>query len=736
MATGDILAVRIASATAHNGFVAEIDIDNLATGGTYAFGLGTNNAPSGAKIVFTVTSSGYDATGAATSIVRTVYGTQWMRKASPNEATADESVAGSTLTVRVTLSDFIYSGDTATVTIGSGFYTKTAVPNNATTALSVTNNSTLAHPKCIARWAWPGFETVTADFLLEAVCFHRSSLNGKPVAAVIFTVTDGTNTVTQTVTAMTVSTRTGDANTVLVYATTIPITSFTQGAVLTANFTAYPWVGDFGAVLDSNNGITPPDERLCPLKLLCDKNSTYGGGVAVVDATNGHNSTANTWVAASQASAETAYTSSTANSYTTIGNAVQAIKSYNNANLSRNNPSGGVILLTGNHSMPGTGPSDQGAQDAWLTITRLSSVSRATANINAGSGVSLNTRRIKLYDITLSGNSTITFTADATDGVIWADSCAVNMTGVAAFYTWRLCYATRNTVTAIDSGFINYSTEKGAFALVRGNTGPTTAAGAGIIGHMYAFLGNRNMRPWWVHTGRNPGTLAVADNAVIAYNTHYGFNDTAAWVDTASTGANIVGLALVQNVLEIVIDSVLLQVHADTVSGTSDHVVLWHNTLAGARLNIAYNEAGSTPYLHKNYSQRNNLFDDWNNKDDTFPTANAARTGAWPVGHAIGSRGNFLRKSTFPGEFDGLNTMRATGTYAYVADASYNNGGGGSAAGNGDYRLGLTASGYTLAPNAVLPFDIAGTVRQLSGGSAGAYEMVVNAVSGYLLVAN
>jgi hypothetical protein len=33
MANGDILACRIASAAAHNGFVAEIDIDNLATGG-------------------------------------------------------------------------------------------------------------------------------------------------------------------------------------------------------------------------------------------------------------------------------------------------------------------------------------------------------------------------------------------------------------------------------------------------------------------------------------------------------------------------------------------------------------------------------------------------------------------------------------------------------------------------------------------------------------------------------
>jgi hypothetical protein len=95
-ATGDITAVRIIKDTCSvgitcNGWVAEIDITGLATGGTYNFGMGTNNDPTNAKIVFTLTSHGYDTSGNATTITRTIYGTQWLRKAYPNNAVADET---------------------------------------------------------------------------------------------------------------------------------------------------------------------------------------------------------------------------------------------------------------------------------------------------------------------------------------------------------------------------------------------------------------------------------------------------------------------------------------------------------------------------------------------------------------------------------------------------------------------------------------------------------------------
>ena len=63
-ATGDITAVRINS----SGWFAEIDIEGLDTGGTYAMGWGTNNDPTACKVVLTATSPSWSDTGTSTTI--------------------------------------------------------------------------------------------------------------------------------------------------------------------------------------------------------------------------------------------------------------------------------------------------------------------------------------------------------------------------------------------------------------------------------------------------------------------------------------------------------------------------------------------------------------------------------------------------------------------------------------------------------------------------------------------
>lgn len=726
MATGDILAVRVASAARDNGWVAEIDINNLATGGAYALGLGTNNDPSAAKIKLTVTSPGYDATGTVTTITRTVYGTMWERQPEPNQALADEALVSTTLTVRVALSDFIYAGDTVTGVIGAGFYTKTAVPNNAFSG-SVTNNSTLTHPPCIGRWAWPGWDVVQSDFLLEAVCLHRSAQGGKPVAAVVFTVTDGTHTVSQTVTSMTVSSRAGASGTgkVLVYAATIPITSFTQGAVLTCNFTAYPWVGSSGAVLTSASGITPPDERLCPLLLVCDKTGAYAGATAVVDATNGHNSTAATWIAASQSAAESAYASSTANSYTTIGNAVQALAAYNNTNKSRNEPGGGIVLLTGNHAWPGTSPgADLGTMRAWVTITRLSTKTRAACVINTGANTTLNTQLVKVLDVTMAGSSTGQITGTGTTNVFWWDQCTVNMTGFAPVYQWRLCHATRCDVTALAGGFQAFGANQWPWALVRGCSYTQVAAGAGLTAEMYCAIGNRNLIPYAVV----PGSAQASDNGIYAFNQVYFLNNVALITDPTWTITS--GIAFVQNVIERMstTGASVLEVHGGNCAAPTNNVLMWHNTFTGERFNNGYNDAGTTAFLHKNWSEIANIFAEWNNKDDTFTgTPNANRVGSWPVGYAVGHRGDHRRAAADPewlGEFLGIDSVTG-GSLGFVLNKGNNyNGSGGDGLGGGDYHLDPAGGGGALAllGAAVLPFDLDGTARALTNGDAGAFE--------------
>lgn len=728
MAVGDVLAVRIASAAAHNGWVAEIDLEGLSDGGSYAFGLGSNNSPIGANLVLTIQSPGYTSAGAPTTITRTVVGTKWIRKPYPDQAVADETEDGSDVTIRVSLSDFVYDGDVVTqAEIAGGLYTSGGTPNTATTVMAVTNNSTLAHPQVIGRWAWPGWEKVQSDFLLEAVCFHRSAMDGKPVACVVFEVTDGSHTETVTVTDMTVSTRTGDANAVLVYAATVPISGFTQGAVLTANFTAYPWVGDSGAVLDSDNGIAPPDERLCPLPLLCDKNGTYGGAFAVVDPTNGNASTAATWVYSTQAAAESAYGSAPSNSYTTMTNAIQAIQSYNNTNYSRNNPGGGAVLLcAGTHATVGV--TDRGAQETWCTVTRLSSVSRSAAIINGGANQIVRVRRLRYSSVSIEGSETGQIRGLTGSTAVWVDQCALDQSSTSGIYQHLVAYGTRNTVTRLTVGFNVFGANRCAWALVRGNDCAVLTNAS-----MYCVIGNKQVRLSFVQPGNNSASQADSDNGVFAYNSTVSLNNT---LSAMMNLANTHGIAVVQNLVESLSSTqAILAPWGDASSQAAEHVLLWHNTFAGQRINVGYNDTGSTSYLRTNFSQRNNVLDEWNNKDDTFPTADAARTGGWSVGYNVGSSGNHKRAAASPewkGEFVGLISVDG-GTLGFVDDNSYNNGGGGSGTGNGDYHLTSSASGFSLVPagGAVLPFDLDGIPRNnAGGGSAGAYEMNPPAAGG------
>lgn len=757
MATGDILAVRIgyntdAGGASMNGAFAEIDIDNLAAGGTYDFGLGTNNDPSSAKVSFSVRSDGYDATGAATHLTHTIYGVPdrnlgGLRKPYPNQASVDESVSGSTLTVRVALSDFVYSADDQiTCTIASGFYTKTGTPNNGCAGLSVTNNSTLTHPKCVGRWAWPGWERITsADFLVEFVAFHRSARNKKPLACCKITATDAhSHSVTKTITDMTVSTRTGDRNSVLVYAATFTSADFTGASftakdVVTFRAQCYPWIGDSGSVLDTDtgaDGIAQPDERMGPLLALYDGAGTYGEAYAVVDPTNGQNSSATTWVYASQAAAEAAYAGDNTKSYKYVGRAAEALKAYNNANYGRNEPGAAVALLVeGNHALPGYGAADSGAMDTWLTVTRLSSASKANVVVNSGTNGSIGVRRVKYSGLTFSNGSLGCVRGNTTTQVLWLHDCALNLTGDAPLYQWKLGHVTMCSLTAVSGGFTAYGGSKAAFALIRGNVASSASATGGIGCQVYCVLGNKNVLPYiWEETG-NSDSAQVSDNSVVAFNSFYNLNASNPFYSGPIATANAIGIAVVQNCLERVTagGAATLSIAADNAGSDVKNAIVWHNTNVGERTNLGYNDNGSTARLRQNWSIIGNLFDNFNNKDDTFTTANAARTGAWPVGYHVGAYGNFARSSVdneWAGEFGGLYSISGqyagTGTLGFTHNYANNyQSGGGSGAGNGDYTLTGSSSACGLIPAglAVLPFDLAGNARRNAGsGAAGAYE--------------
>jgi hypothetical protein len=736
-ATGDVSAVRViyntcTAGVSCNGWVAEIDLEGLSTGGTYSLGMGTNNDPAAAKIVFTVTSPGYTTAGASTTIQRTVYGTQWLRKPYPNNASKDET-AGTPLTVRVALSDFIYSGDTATVSIGSGFYTG----SNAVTDLSVTNNSTLTHPKPVGRWAWPAYERVTADFLLEFVAFHRSARNGKPLAALKYSCVDEhSNTVTSTVNDMTMSARTGDANKVLVYAATILVTSLTQGDVITCNATAYPWVGDVtlnsDLVANGGDGFAQPEERLGPYEVVLDKAGTYPHGFAVVKA-GGLASSAATYVHSSQASAESDYAGDNTHAYSTIGYALQALKTYNNAdaNFPHDDPGGGTVLLPeASYTWSSTGRySESGTQKLWVTLTKLSTAARANTTLAAGGSSAWNTQKIKFTDLNLAGSASGVLSSRVASDVLWLHDNTINYTADGAVYQWKTAHATHNAVTDMGQGFDYYGGQRCAYSLVRGNT-----ATALIPAQMYSILGNINVQPSRFIADSPDFTQQASDNSIVAFNTLYGLPGSMFSTSPASTQAITHGIAFVQNVFEKTAASTALLIIAGDGSSSdpANNIMLWHNTIVGERLNFAYNDFnlnGGSAKPRINESVRGNLFDRWSTVTDIDPhggTADGVRTGNWSVRHGVGMASNIFASWPYIGEFIGTHSIKsdgALGAYdlAYVDNASNT----GDASGNGDYHLTATSPGLNLIASgeAVLPYDLEGIVRRNDGtGSAGAYE--------------
>jgi hypothetical protein len=198
VATGCVIAASIEA----SGYVADVTFKGLATGGTYT--LNPNSATP--TLAFNVTSQSYTSAGAVTTVNRTVYGTIPLRNPYPNGTTNNETTSGSDVVTRVVLSDDILPTDALNVTAASAVYTK----GSASLAISnfpVTNSSTMTEYQPIGNWltqfniARQSGASMTVEF---AVTSKFSRGNGQ-VAAVVFTASDGSNTVTQTASTMTQS---------------------------------------------------------------------------------------------------------------------------------------------------------------------------------------------------------------------------------------------------------------------------------------------------------------------------------------------------------------------------------------------------------------------------------------------------------------------------------------------------------------------------------------------------
>jgi hypothetical protein len=737
---GSVLGVTIDP----DGWTASITLKGVGTGGSYAFGLGTDNHVSGGgadpKVIFTVVSKGFDDVGNPITVTRTVYGVKFLRKPYPNQAQADETISGPDVVIRVILSNYIYakdkvgagnSGTDPVVAVFDGLYTQGGTASKSFSG-AVTNGSSAPYKKPVANWGWPGLRRLTVgDSKVRCCAFEGHGQQGRSVRVVKFTRRDEHGHVaTQFVTAATIEPGFEDQIPVIEYVSDLSLTDMDSLDVIEDDFVVYPWVGD--EVLDTRDGV---NAGLTPLyttqKNFCDKSGAYGITIAKVGPT-GNDTTGTAYDSA-------VYNPATANKFLTIGKAASAIAAYNLANHGRNDVGGGVIELeAGNYAWLGSSNSYGGTPETWITVRPAVGVARSDVVVNSASGNVNISNCIKIENVTIT-----TTTPNSFSGILglWFHKVEFN---TAATNLWQttggaVFYVTHSKLTQLGMGIRPFNASNNhAPALVRGNdlTGFTNAI------QCYTVIGNKKtgkvaavFAPL-LFTDLSGQSAPATTGFIIAFNIIYGFSGPGQpqLLQIGPFTGNTHGGAVVQNIFEHCVSLGTFAIPPD-ISGANnphDNFIIWHNLFLGSRMFVAYNETDSTSKNRRDWSMKNNYWDRLANKVDTYPPENGARVGAWPVVNNVGSRGNQIAQNmiSLPGnfyaEFAGIDCHQpptsSSETMGYPQfvnrqSADENNAG----AGDGDYHLQNGSPLIGFAVGLVLPFDIEGTPRLDNNNACGAY---------------
>lgn len=711
MAAGDILSCEVLA----TGWQAKVVIEGFVDGGAYNFG-DIDADVANAKLTMTVVSEGYNASGTLGTKTRYVYGTRVCQKAYPNHAVAEETESGGNVELTVALSDYVYdddntgagkSGTAPTVTIASGWYTDSgtggsSAASNATTALAVTNSSTQDYPKVIARWAVVPYQRVVSTFDLEAVAFHRFAESGKPVACVVFSHTDASTDAV----ASTAMVKSSAADALPCYQRTITASDYTDNTVYNWQFTAYPWVGDADSTITTVGG-SANALTLGPLPLLMDSDDDYGVTLVCVNTSTGNDTSG---------VASPTYATAAANPCATIFGALGKIAGYNNTNYSRNNANAGVVYLQSNNHSWGDGYAVAATGDVWVTVTRDPNVAKADARITGAPNGIVETARLRLYDLTIIPTG---FVIRGQSGrVLWQDQTnnipATQQTSQTV-WGYDLTYNTFCTADKLSYPWGHYSTGN-VPALIRGCSA-TNVAGTGTS----ASYGPRCLLSTTLdHADAQSGQLAYlsASNSVVAYCRDLRNPDN------SSGSLNVEGaldhVAVVCNLLEDTAGTTYTAgFWPDTSVASNTNFVCWHNTIAGERVNIGYNE-GASAVTRSLYSVKFNAMQRLATKHDVFKT-DGTRIGAWSVLYGVGWVGNHQEYTgtDFIPNYAGIRGTRNAAA-GYTSDLS-----GAAGVGGGDYTPdtgSVLISKIATAADVVIPWDING-VAYAAGGCAGAITL-------------
>ncbi len=723
-ANGDITGMAIDE----SGHRLEVYISGMGSNSaTFAYGFATvtNKISGNEYVVITHSAPGYndDGTTNLTSGIK-VYGTSKVRLPYPSNSLPHVTINGSDCIVRTHISEWIYSADSSiTATVSNGWYTAGGISNNTAAAISVTNRSTMTYLRPVADWSMVPWQMTTSNtHPVSAVAFHSSADHGRPVRAIKFW-SQSTNSVfspTQTVT--TVSKSTSDRIPVLEYKTTLDISTLPQGGWFTNFFEVFPWRGNTSYV---SQGAVAWNNRM----------GGFVSAYAWVDPTNGNDGTAYAVTNGSPGGSIP---------FATLGAAAVACKATNNL-YGHNSLAGSILYLT-NGTFPhmGSGSGLTHTPVSWFQIRNLEGVSAGSIYLtNASANQSWNGNKERITGCTI--------VATANNFILGNDS---------AFHWFENCVLSNGTSTASD--ILNFPGETywtGNRVIHLGNQGLKPQSGVAksarlIRGnwfdgykrglHVVTVLGNAwSNRVYWEAdmdakaSGASIPFPYTGNGWIFSFNAVFG-GVTVGTILKDSAGTNMVGSAIVQNVMEYCTNNnsyTLLDIGSSgSVVGTNRGNIVWHNTFTGGKLNVDYND--TTNQFRQLQSWVNNYADDMNRKDDANVSPGSIfRTNNWSQMNGVGHSGNFyadvvnLGGQGFLNEFAGLQSYQAatawsgtTNDAGFVLRLSALNASGGMSTGGGNYALTNTGSPLAnLAMRWVLPYDFEGTAR-VTNGASGAFE--------------
>lgn len=719
-------AVHAFSSVAVNsdGWTLSATIANSKTGGTYS-GLNSKSSPG---LALTVTSKSWDTSGVQTTTTRTVYATAVKRQAYSNQALRVESTNGSGIDTTYTLSEYIYSTDTVTCAIASGFFTDNGAGGSGTACSAqnpaVANSSTEAYPLPQAVWLQHDLEWIQAStYSPKLAVMHRFGKSGQPVRAVKFIATDQhSNSVSAIATALSSGSWSASGLYANYFTASLDFSTLTQGDLCTIDAIIYPWVGDSYQI--SVSGETYPSANLSIYKVLNDRTGGFGIAYAYVDGVGGGTPT----VSATAATAA-------ANPYASIAAAAAAIQTFNNSTYSRNNISGGIIRIPAATTITGLGTDtmDTTLTDGVIPL-QIEGINQSTS-IYRDTGADTNNDindKMKWKNLTFrkNGGSFFALRGDNSglgDVLIFED-VIFDLNGQTIYDNWLTDYGAGYFINCGGSycgqGSLAGGSKHGTALLLGCSWLPefcfNAVACKDVNMTSTVMLGPKN----------TTSPLEALRGAFFGWNfVGRGAADTVvAQAFTVDVGTR--GIALVGNIIEKWANAgtqPALQLW-DTVTQGVRNVADVMNTIVGERTNVLYNDSGVASVLRNGLS-KHTIHYKWNSKTDVF-AANANCTGNWALLYKVGGGYSLYIAggsdgSTAPGvgnwcgEISGPGDV-FSGSADFVTDASTT----GTHVGNGDYHLG----GSTTAPlipagETYFAVDLFGTVIPTNGTAhAGAVQ--------------